>query len=173
MLTAGPIDEVSVVDEEGQPTGTASKVAVHGPQTPLHLDFSSYLMNLCGAVRVTRRTLCKTTWPRAWTDALCGHPRASASLPDVVCRRAIDTSGVLEKVCPIYSASASDQMHARPLDVTDYSWVRPTSQGRSLRLAPWAFSPQMVLPARLLPLLGGSGQQDPDLPEPQPEQVLQ
>ncbi|MEO8908123.1 MAG: isopentenyl-diphosphate Delta-isomerase, partial [Microbacteriaceae bacterium] len=159
-----------------------SKAAVHGPQTPLHLAFSCYVLNRDGEVLVTRRALVKATWPGVWSNSFCGHPRPAEPVLAAVRRRAdyemgleltevelalpifryraTDSSGVVEnEICPIYLASTTMQPVLHPGEVMDHAWVDPISLGQSIRLTPWVFSPWLVLQAQLLPLLGGSGSQ--------------
>jgi isopentenyl-diphosphate delta-isomerase len=43
-------DLVVLLDDAGHPSGTASRLTVHGHHTPLHLAFSCYLVNPQGQV---------------------------------------------------------------------------------------------------------------------------
>ena len=43
-----------------------------------------------------------------------------------------------------------------PGEVMDFAWVDPTALAPAIAHAPWAFSPWLVLQARLLPFLGGT-----------------
>lgn len=179
MTASTDVDEVVLLGIDGTPTGTASKAAVHGPDTPLHLAFSCYVLNGRGEVLVTRRALTKKTWPGVWSNSFCGHPKPSESLLAAVHRRAdyeigvelsdvelaqpvfryraTDSSGVVEnEVCPVYVASLRGHVTPHPGEVMDHAWVDRADLGRSVRATPWAFSPWMVLQAQVLPLLGGS-----------------
>jgi isopentenyl-diphosphate delta-isomerase len=171
-------DEVVLLDDDGKPIGVTEKVSVHGTETPLHLAFSCHVMNRRGRLLVTRRALSKTTWPGVWTNSFCGHPRPAESVPAAVRRRAdhelgldlsgielelpsfryraVDASGLVEnEVCPVFVAWTSQEPRPNGREVMDHAWVDPLDLGRSTRLTPWAFSPWLVLQARLLPLLGG------------------
>ena len=68
-------DHVVLLDDDGNPIGTAPKSSVHGPDTALHLAFSCHVLNSEGQVLLTRRALSKRTWPGVWTNSFCGHPR--------------------------------------------------------------------------------------------------
>ena len=188
MTELTDVDEVILLDADGNPTGTASKAAVHGPDTPLHLAFSCYVLNDEGEVLVTRRALTKRAWPGVWSNSFCGHPQPTEPLLAAVHRRAdyelgltltdvelalavfryraTDSAGVVEnEVCPVYVASTRDRVSPHPGEVVDHAWVDPTDLGRSVRATPWAFSPWLVLQAQLLPLLGGaSAETDPAQP---------
>jgi isopentenyl-diphosphate delta-isomerase len=167
------------LDEGGEPMGFAPKSAVHGPNTPLHLAFSCYVLNPRGEILVTRRALTKLAWPGVWSNSFCGHPGPSEPVLDAVRRRAayevglelaqvelalpvfryraIDSSGVVEnEICPVYVASAVMNPTFHPGEVMDHAWVDPINLGHSIRLTPWVFSPWLVLQAKLLPLLGGA-----------------
>lgn len=178
MMMMHSTEEIVLLDDNGQPIGTAPKVTVHGAGTPLHLAFSCHVLDERGQLLVTRRAMSKATWPGVWTNSFCGHPRPAEPVLHAVRRRAeyelglqlprielalplfryraIDVSGVVEnEICPVYIARCTTEPH--PREVVDFAWVDPVDLGESIRLTPWAFSPWLVLQARLLPLLGGSG----------------
>jgi isopentenyl-diphosphate delta-isomerase len=65
---------VILVDESGQPIGTAGKFAAHHGATELHLAFSCYVFNDKGQLLVTQRARTKKVWPGVWSNSCCGHP---------------------------------------------------------------------------------------------------
>jgi isopentenyl-diphosphate Delta-isomerase len=169
MTTPPPLvaDHVVLVDDAGNPTGTAPRATVHGAETPLHLAFSCYVYRADGLVLVTRRAITKRTWPGVWTNSVCGHPRAGEAMPDAVARhashelgltirdvrvvlpgfryRAVDAAGVVEnEICPVHVALTDDTPVPRPDEVMDLRWVDPEDLARAVTAAPWAFSPWMV-----------------------------
>lgn len=139
-------DLVVLVDEDGRDAGSAARLEVHGPDTPLHRAFSVYLFDDEGRLLLTRRALGKVTWPGVWTNSCCGHPRpgedyASAirrrvreelgvgvsdlrvALPDFT-YRAVDFSGVVEhEVCPVYVGRIIGQLAPDASEVMDHQWV--------------------------------------------------
>lgn len=172
VTTSEPIEHVSLCDDDGQPIGTADKLLVHGTDTPLHLAFSCHLFNAAGEVLVTRRALTKQTWPGVWTNSFCGHPAPGEPLDDAVRRRAsvelgvaieglqlvlpdfryraVDASGIVEnEVCPVYTATAASSVVANPAEVVEFRWVDPAGLREAIRLAPFAFSPWLVLQLEL------------------------
>ncbi|TFD81779.1 isopentenyl-diphosphate Delta-isomerase [Cryobacterium psychrophilum] len=173
------VEEVVLLNADGTPVGTAPKATVHGFDTPLHLAFSCHVLNDAGEVLVTRRALTKRAWPGVWSNSFCGHPqpaelslaavhrradyelglqlsRVELALPDFR-YRATDSSGIVEnEVCPVYVAWTPGPVQAHPDEVMDHAWVDAVGLGQSIRLAPWAFSPWLVLQAQVLPLLGGT-----------------
>jgi isopentenyl-diphosphate delta-isomerase len=133
---------VVLLDDSGAPVGTAEKVTVHGPETPLHLGFSCHVLLDDGSVLLTRRALSKLTFPGVWTNAFCGHPAPGEDVADAVHRhardelgirlaelrlvlpdfryRAVDSNGVVEyEVCPVYVARAVGEPVLNPAEVAD------------------------------------------------------
>ena len=166
-------DLVILLDNDGNPTGTAAKATVHGTDTALHLAFSCYVFNPAGEVLITRRALSKKTWPGVWTNSFCGHPGPAEPLTDAVHRRAefelgleigqvdlalpdfryraTDSSGIVEnEICPVYFARATADPAPNPDEVVEFAWSDPADLRRSVLASPFAFSPWMVLQLREL-----------------------
>ncbi|HCU78215.1 MAG TPA: isopentenyl-diphosphate delta-isomerase [Microbacterium sp.] len=166
-------DQVVLLDDDGNPVGTAPKSSVHGTETALHLAFSCHVLNAEGQVLVTRRALDKKTWPGVWTNSFCGHPRPAEPLLSAVQRRgefelgihltdielalplfryrAVDAGGIVEnEICPVYIARTDDEVAPNPLEVVEARWVDPEELGSSLATTPWAFSPWLVLQSQQL-----------------------
>jgi len=160
-------DEVVLLDASAHPIGRASRATVHGPDTPLHLAFSCYLIDPHGRLLLTRRAMSKRAWPGVWTNSFCGHPRPGESVLDAVGRhaahelgvsvsdvrevlpdfryRAIDPSGVVEnEVCPVLTAVTSQPVSANADEVMDLRWVDPQEFGALVAVAPWILSPWAV-----------------------------
>ncbi|MBB5633052.1 isopentenyl-diphosphate delta-isomerase [Cryobacterium mesophilum] len=159
---------VVLVDEDGVPTGSVEKFAVHTTDTPLHLAFSCHVYNEAGQVLATRRALGKLTWPGVWTNSFCGHPAPGESMDDALSRRArlelgisisqitpllpdfryraVDASGIVEnEICPVFRAVTTDAVAANPGEVAEWAWVDPASLIAAVAAAPYAFSPWIVL----------------------------
>ncbi|WP_341580104.1 isopentenyl-diphosphate Delta-isomerase [Microbacterium schleiferi] len=168
-------DHVVLLDDDGNPVGTAPKSSVHGTETALHLAFSCHVLNAHGQVLVTRRALDKKTWPGVWTNSFCGHPRPAEPVLSAVRRRgefelgirltdielalplfryrAVDAGGIVEnEICPVYIARTDDEVAPNPLEVAEARWVDPDELGASLITTPWAFSPWLVLQSQQLRL---------------------
>ena len=154
-----------LVDAEGNAIGTAAKAMVHGPDTPLHLAFSSYVFDGQGRVLLTRRASHKITWPGVWTNSCCGHPLPGEPLPDAVIRRlshelgltvggvdlllprfsyrAVMDNGIVEQeLCPVYrvlveadAAPNPDEVGRRALDAVE--GVRRRGARAQLEISPW------------------------------------
>ena len=92
------MESVVLLDEAGNASGTAGKVAVHHDRTPLHLAFSCYLFNEAGQFLLTRRAESKRTFPGVWTNTCCGHPLPGEATSDGVLRRLRDELGIVRKI---------------------------------------------------------------------------
>ncbi|GAA3165547.1 isopentenyl-diphosphate Delta-isomerase [Planomonospora alba] len=154
-----------LLDDEGNAIGTAPKAEVHGPDTPLHLAFSSYVFDGDGRVLLTRRASHKLTWPDVWTNSCCGHPLPGESAHDAVLRRlsyelgltvtgadlllprfsyrAVMDNGVVEReLCPVYRAVVSGDAVPNPDEVGETRWM-PWQEfaegvlGGRLPISPW------------------------------------
>jgi isopentenyl-diphosphate delta-isomerase len=159
-------DFVVLLDQLGNPCGTAPRASVHQRQTPLHLAFSCYITRPEGEVLVTRRAITKLTWPGVWTNSCCGHPQPGEDIESAVARRvreelglalatitpvipgfkytAVDASGIMEnEVCPVYLgiAAEGDDVAPDPLEVAEYQWVSWDALGAVATSAPWLLSP--------------------------------
>ncbi len=173
----GREEQVVLLDDAGDPIGTADKATVHGPETPLHLAFSCHVSDAEGRLLVTRRALGKRTWPGVWTNSFCGHPAPGEAMEAAVARRAldelgltlvdlrpalpdfrylaVDASGVVEnEVCPVFTARTFDDVLPDPDEVAEYRWVDPSDVAAAATRAPWAFSPWLTLQ---LPAMAAAG----------------
>lgn len=161
-------EHVILLNEKGEPIGTAEKYAVHTAHTPLHLAFSCWIFNHEGQVLITRRSLGKKAWPGVWTNSVCGHPQQNESFEQAIVRRCrfevgaeltditpvypefryceTDASGIVEnEVCPVYAAKLTNAITLNPDEVMDSRWVSLDALFRALAATPWVFSPWMVL----------------------------
>lgn len=168
-------DLVVLVDESGQDAGTAPRLEIHGPDTPLHRAFSVHIFGPDGRVLLTRRALSKVTWPGVWTNSCCGHPKPGEPYPETVRRRvgeelgmeitdlevalpdfayrATDASGVVEnEVCPVFVARAASEPRPDPDEVMDYRWIAWSDFVSAAERTPDLISPWSALQ---LPQLDG------------------
>lgn len=138
---------IVLVDEDGEPIGTADKLASHHGETPLHLAFSCYVFDEAGRLLVTRRATHKLVWPGVWTNTVCGHPAPGESMIAAIERRlqyelgmraheielvlpryryrAPPFRGIVEhEFCPVFVALAADEPTPNPAEVQDVAWVQ-------------------------------------------------
>ncbi|QCX27859.1 isopentenyl-diphosphate Delta-isomerase [Nocardioides jishulii] len=174
----GTDDLVVLLDDAGQPCGTAPREDVHGTDTPLHLAFSCWLLDEAGRLLLTRRALTKRSWPGVWTNSFCGHPRPGEAFDDALARhaqrelrvaisdvvplvpdfayRAVDASGVVEnEVCPVVAARVVGEVDPHPDEVMEHAWVPLDDVLSALRVSPWALSPWMREQAVAMEANGG------------------
>lgn len=175
--TETDLDHVVLVDDRGRYLGSAPRVSVHGPDTPLHQAFSLYLFDEQDRVLLTRRALDKVTWPGVWTNACCGHPRPGEGLAVAVRRRlreelglevadlrmvlpdfryrAVDASGVVEnELCPVLVGRAVGDLGPDPAEVCQHAWVEWPDLVAAVRATPEVYSPWS---ARQVPMLTREG----------------
>lgn len=162
-------DLVVLLDEAGTPIGAHPRMAVHDEHTPLHLAFSTYLVDDAGRVLLTRRSLNKVTWPGVWTNSCCGHPRPGEDIRHAARRRiseelglevqdlvevlpdfryrARDASGIVEnEVCPVFVGRVGNAcLSPDPDEVMETTWVDWSALVGSVTATPQLFSPWSVL----------------------------
>ncbi len=137
---------IVLVDEHGQPTGTAEKWSSHHADTPLHLAFSCYVFDESGAFLTTRRALTKKVWPGVWTNSACGHPAPDESFHDAIRRRvdyelgmtvrdievvlpdhlyrAPPFAGIVEyEFCPVFVARQASVPQPNPIEVGACAYI--------------------------------------------------
>lgn len=162
------VERVILLDANNLPIGCLDKSEVHNQNTPLHLGFSCYVLNAQGQLLITRRALCKVAWPGVWTNSVCGHPAPGEPIEEAVRRRSryelgldvdklelmlawfkyrvTDASGVVEnEFCPVFMARTVYEPQLLASEVMDCQWVSVDDAYSAVRVAPWAFSPWMVL----------------------------
>ncbi|GAA1116260.1 isopentenyl-diphosphate Delta-isomerase [Kribbella jejuensis] len=165
------IDErVVLVDDSGRAIGTEAKATVHHVATPLHLAFSSYVVDADGRVLLTQRALDKVTWPGVWTNSCCGHPLPGEPVEQAVRRRLADELGIVvdavdlvlpefryraemptgiveNELCPVYRAWWTGDPTPNPAEVADYRWATWAEVHDQPGLSPWCVLQLDELPA--------------------------
>ena len=138
---------IVLVDDKGEPIGTAEKLAAHDSHTRLHLAFSCYVFDKAGRYLLTRRALSKKVWPGWWTVSFCGHLAPGETAVDALKRRARfelginrlrdiklvlpdyryktpPYKGIIEnEICPVYAAVLDSPLTPNPDEVEEYEWV--------------------------------------------------
>ena len=172
------VEQVLLLDEEGNQTGVADKAVVHTEDTPLHLAFSSYVFDARGRVLLTRRALHKKTWPGIWTNTCCGHPGPGESMVDGVRRRLTDelgltdvgaldlvlpafryravmANGVVEnEMCPVFRGVTTGEPTPNPDEVASTEWVEWAEFAKSVLSGDRDISPWCALQVAELDAMG-------------------
>jgi isopentenyl-diphosphate Delta-isomerase len=161
----GP-EMVVLLDEDGQPCGSAPKATVHHRDTPLHLAFSCWVFDDRGRTLLTQRAAGKRTWPGAWTNTFCGHPapgedveravhrRAqaelgttieslSAELPSFRYRAVMADGTVENEICPVYAATLLAPPRPNAAEVGAMRWVPYGLLPATVARHPSTYSPWM------------------------------
>ncbi len=95
-----------LVDENGRPTGQASREECHGNPALIHLVIRLYLRNSEGRLLLQKRALTKDTMPGRWDASVGGHVTAGESVEAALLRETREEIGV-------------DAVGARPL----FGWL--------------------------------------------------
>ncbi|RZU16067.1 isopentenyl-diphosphate delta-isomerase [Kribbella rubisoli] len=153
-------ERVVLLDEDGRAIGTEAKATVHHAATPLHLAFSSYVIDAAGRVLLTQRAFEKPTWPGVWTNSCCGHPLPTEPVEQAVRRRLADELGIVvdsvdlvmpefryraemptgiveNEICPVYRVRWTGDPRPNPAEVAAYRWVEWDELRDFPDLSPW------------------------------------
>ncbi|WP_134119757.1 isopentenyl-diphosphate Delta-isomerase [Kribbella kalugense] len=153
-------ERVVLVDDDGRAIGTEAKATVHHAATPLHLAFSSYVVDTAGRVLLTQRAFEKPTWPGVWTNSCCGHPLPEEPVEQAVRRRLADELGIIvesadlvlpefryraemptgvveNEICPVYRVWWTGDPTPNPAEVASYRWVEWSELRDIPDLSPW------------------------------------
>lgn len=181
---------VILLSPSGDITGTTPKATVHGPQTPLHLAFSSYVFDDMDRILVTRRALEKPTWPGVLTNTCCGHPAPGEDFREAISRRlqeelglqvqridlalpafryrcVMDDGMVENEICPVFFTRASGPFRINPDEVAEAFWLPWSKFVDDVMSGALAISPWCRLQVEQLRKLGPSPRHWPSAPDDQ------
>ena len=88
------MEQLVLVDRDGQEIGTAEKMAAHQGAGRLHLAFSILVFNQRGEVLLQRRADCKYHFAGLWSNTCCGHPRPGEGVLEAGERRLKEEFGL-------------------------------------------------------------------------------
>lgn len=163
-----PEERMILVDEEDHAVGEAEKAACHRHPVPLHRAFSVFLFDAAGRMLITRRSEHKATWPGAWSNACCSHPRPGEETADAAARRVREELGVEATLHPVFRFAYEaryDDVHGEheldhvfvgrlasdlrpdPEEIADWRLLEPTELLEALAEHPDDYSPWFRLSA--------------------------
>ncbi len=153
-------EKVILVNENGEPAGTAGKLEVH-QKGWLHLAFSVFLFNKKGQVLLHKRADGKYHSAGLWTNACCSHPRPGESILNAAQRRlkeemGLDVSlrelfvfrymtrldnGLTEhELDHVLMGITDERPHPDASEVAEWKWLDPEATDRLLAENPGAFT---------------------------------
>lgn len=140
-------EEVVLINENNEVLGTEEKLTVHTGDTKLHRGFSLFLFNSKNELLLQQRSKFKITWPKVWSNTVCGHPMLDETPEHASQRRLkyelnVDLNlekfnlilpsyrykythlGIVEnEICPVVVALADIEPQPNPSEVMDFRWV--------------------------------------------------
>lgn len=170
-LIKKPIEEIVLVDEENNALGTMPKLEVHQKETLLHRGFSVFIFNKEKKLLLQQRSHKKRTWPLAWSNSLCGHPKPEESYIDAIKRRAkyeleiklnntekvapyrykFSKDGVMEnEICPIFVGFTKEKPKINEEEVSVIQWMRWNEFLDDIKNNPDKYSPWCIEQAKIL-----------------------
>ena len=88
------MEEITIVDENDNITGSEEKMKVH-EKGLLHRAFSIFIINSKGEMLLQKRAKCKYHSGGLWTNTCCGHPRKNEYLESAAKRRLLEETGLV------------------------------------------------------------------------------
>lgn len=166
------MEEVVLIDKHNKVLKTASKLATHNANTPLHRGFSVFLFNLNGELLLQQRSRKKQTWPLAWSNSCCGHPILNESSIDAGKRRLrfelglnLDSvyeilpdfsykakmNGIIEnELCPVMIAFTDKKPKPNRDEVENFKWINWREFVDDVEKNPGKYSPWCEEETKLL-----------------------
>ena len=94
-------EEVILVNERDEPTGTMEKMEAHR-NAILHRAFSIFIFNAKGEMLLQQRAKNKYHSPGLWTNACCSHPRPGEEIKEAATRRLKEELGFVAELTKIF-----------------------------------------------------------------------
>jgi isopentenyl-diphosphate delta-isomerase len=95
------IEEVILVNEQDEQTGTIEKMEAH-KKALLHRAFSVFIFNVKGEMLLQQRALGKYHSPGLWTNTCCSHPRPGEDVEEAARRRLKEEMGIEGSLTKIF-----------------------------------------------------------------------
>lgn len=165
-----------LVDSEGRPVGSKSKLQCHLGEGILHKAFSVFIFNSGGQVLLQKRSEKKLLWPSYWSNSCCSHPRVDEDEVSAVHRRISEELGIAVnglarhfdfeyrarygeigsewERCSVFTARSDREIDFNSNEIENIRWVAKDDLAEILRAEADSFTPWIKLEwNRLSPLV--------------------
>ena len=166
-MVSSDLEDLILVNEQDENTGTMNKRACHEQDGRLHRAFSVFIFNKDGDVLLQKRSDQKMLWPAYWSNACCSHPRAGETSEAAVHRRLQQELGIKTKLTFLYKfqyqarygnigsehelcwvwAGRAEAEEVRPNtnEIADWRFFPRTELDHELETRPEAYTPWMKM----------------------------
>ncbi len=174
-------EELILVNESDEQTGTMSKALCHDGDGVLHRAFSLFIFNDDGQLLLQRRSADKRLWPMYWSNSCCSHPREGELLEVAIERRLQQELGMSaelrfiykfsyqanfgelgseNELCSVYLGRSNQLVRANITEIAEWRFISPAGLTEELAIAPEGFTPWFKMEWQRLseeygPLLAG------------------
>ena len=93
------MDQLILVDADGEIKGYDTKENCHQDKGKLHLAFSILIFTTDGRLLLQKRSVQKMLWPLYWSNSVCSHPMKGEEVEEAARRRVMEELGI---DCHIY-----------------------------------------------------------------------
>lgn len=166
-------EQLVLVDEDDNPTGTAGKYECHAGAGMLHRAFTALVFDPSERLLLTRRSSSKMLWPGTWDASFASHPRVGESYARAAMRRMPDELGIVcdmdyllkfvysarysdvgseNEVCGIVCGTLTDPtgLDAAAAEISEVAWAAPDDALAAIRDVPRLYCPWMLAALWLL-----------------------
>ena len=158
-----PGEELCLVDQHDELTGTMSKESCHVGLGRRHRAFSLHILNSREEFLIHRRSESKMLWPGFWSNSCCSHPRKGETMIEAVNRRLYDELGLIEfslkyiyqfsyvakyknigtenELCSVYMGKIDSELNVNLNEIADSKFISKKELDKLLRVeektTPW------------------------------------
>lgn len=143
------MEEVILVNEHDEPTGTMEKLEAH-QKGLLHRAFSVFIFNDNKELLIHQRALGKYHSAGLWTNTCCSHPRPGESNINAAKRRLWEEMGMQTELNHafsfLYKKDFENGLTEHELDHVFVGFSNDTPNAEPSEVANWAYiSPEVIL----------------------------
>jgi isopentenyl-diphosphate delta-isomerase len=155
-------EQLILVNENDEETGTLSKALCHDGDGVLHRAFSLFIFNDDGQLLLQRRSADKRLWPLFWSNSCCSHPRKGEEIKVAVGRRLQQELGMSAELCFVYKFTyqakfgelgseyelcsvflgrSNQPVVANETEIAEWQFISPMQLTEELNTKPGKFTP--------------------------------